>query len=183
MGGAVDRRHRGADRTVVEQPQVIVAALAEQPVGLGDVDLAAEQVGEDAAVVPGVVVLEVLREALEQRLRGAAGLDLLEDRAALVGDEVAGEDRLLAFDREGAAGLVDVGGLAHQPRRLMDLRLAAAGHDHNLGPGPGAGLQGARLRQREGALGVAEEHASRPEQGPVEVGVDAAQSHWSRPLP
>ena len=35
----------------------------------------------------------------------------------------------------------------------------------------------ARLGQREAALGVAEERAAPAEQGPVEVGVDAAQCH------
>ncbi len=177
MGGAVDRRHRRADRAVVEQPQVAVAAALEQLVGLADVDLAAEEVGEDAAVVPGRVVLEVVGEALEQQLRHPARLHLLVDRAALVGLQVAGQQRRLAFDRVGAAGLVDVGALAHQPRRLLHLRLAAAGHDHDLDPGPRAGLQRPRLRHREAAVRVAEEHAAGPEQGPVEIGVDAGEWH------
>ena len=119
----------------------------EQLVGLGDVDLAAEEVGEDAAVVPGRVVLEPPLEVLEEQLRDAARLDLLVDGAALVGDHLAGQQRRLALDREGAAGLVDVGGLAHQAGRLVDLGLAAAGHDHDLDPGPVAGLQPARLGQ------------------------------------
>ena len=144
---------------------------------LVDVDLAAEEVGEDAAVVPGRVVLEPPLEVLEEQLRDAARLDLLVDRAALVGHHLAGQQRRLAVDREGAAGLVDVGGLAHQPGRLVDLRLAAAGHDHDLDPGPVAGLEAARLGQREAALGVAEERAALAEQGPVEVGVDASQRH------
>ena len=175
MGGPLDRRHLPADRAVVEQPQVVVAALAEQRVGLVDVDLAAEEVGEDAAVVPGRVVLEPPLEVLEQHLRDAARLDLLVDGAVLVGNHVAGQQRRLALDREGAAGLVDVGGLAHQPGRLVDLGLAAAGHDHDLDPGPVAGLEPARLGQREPALGVAEERAALAEQGAVEVGVDATQ--------
>ena len=104
-------------------------------------------------------------------------LDLLVDGAVLVGDQVAGQQRRLAVDREGAAGLVDVGGLAHQPRRLVHLRLAPAGHDHDLDAGPVAGLQPARLGQREAALGVAEQRAAPAEQGPVEVGVDASQCH------
>ena len=177
MGAALDGRHRPADRAVVEQPQVVVAVLAEQRVGLVDVDLAAEEVGEDAAVVPGRVVLQPPFEVLEEHLRDAARLDLLVDRAVLVGRHLAGHQRRLALDREGAAGLVDVGGLAHQPRRLVDLGLAAAGHDHDLDPGPLAGLEAARLRQREAALGVAEERGAPAEQGPVEVGVDASQCH------
>ena len=60
----------------------------------------------------------------------------------------------------------------------MDLGLAAAGHDHDLDPGPLAGLEPARLGQREAALGVAEERGPRAEQGAVEVGVDAAECHW-----
>ncbi len=104
-------------------------------------------------------------------------LDLLVDGAVLVGDEVAGQQRRLAVDREGAAGLVDVGGLAHQAGRLVDLWLATAGHDHDLDPGPVAGLEAARLGQREAALGVAEERAAPSEQGAVEVGVDATQCH------
>ena len=59
----------------------------------------------------------------------------------LVGHHLAGHQGRLAVDREGAAGLVDVGGLAHQPGGLVDLRLAAAGHDHDLDAGPVAGLQ------------------------------------------
>jgi hypothetical protein len=49
----LDRRHAAADRAVVEQAQVVVALALEQPVCRLDVDLAAEEVGEDAAVVPG----------------------------------------------------------------------------------------------------------------------------------
>ena len=173
--GPVDGRHLAADRAVVEQPQVAVALGLEQPVGLLDVDLAAEEVGEDAPVVPGGVVLEPPLEVLEQHLRDAALLDLLVDGAVLVGDHLAGHQRRLALDREGAAGLVDVGGLAHQAGALVHLRLAAAGHDHDLYPGPLAGLEPARLGQREGALGVAEERAALAEQGAVEVGVDASQ--------
>ena len=159
MGPSIGR-HLAADRAVVEQAQVAVAVGLEQRVGLVDVDLAAEEVGEDAAVVPGGVVLEPPLEALEEQLRDAALLDLLVDGAVLVGDDVAGHQRRLAVDREGAAGLVDVGGLAHQPGGLVDLRLAAAGHDHDLDPGPVAGLEAARLGQREAALGVAEERGS-----------------------
>ena len=59
----------------------------------------------------------------------------------------------------------------------MDLRLAAAGHDHDLDPGAVAGLEAARLGQGEGAVGVAEQRAALAEQGPVEVGVDALQCH------
>ncbi len=182
VGAALDGRHRPADGAVVEQAQVVVAVLAEQGVGLVDVDLAAEEVGEDAAGVPGLVVLEPPFEVLEQQLRDAAPLDLLVDRADLVRAHLAGHQRRLAIDREGAAGLVDVGGLADQPRRLVDLGLAAAGHDHDLGPGPLAGLEPARLGQREAALGVAEERGPGAEQGAVEVGVDAAESHGSRSL-
>ena len=104
-------------------------------------------------------------------------LDLLVDGALLVGDHLAGHQRRLAVDREGAAGLVDVGGLAHQAGALMHLRLAPAGHDHDLDPGALAGLQAARLGEREAALGVAEERAALAEQGAVEVGVDALQRH------
>ena len=129
------------------------------------------------------MVLEPALEAREEQLRDAALLDLLVDRAVLVGDQLAGEQRRLALDREGAAGLVDVGGLAHQAGGLVDLRLAPAGHDHDLDPGPVAGLEPARLGQREAALGVAEQRAALAEQGAVEVGVDAAQGHRSRPLP
>src|SRR6478609_962719 len=58
VGGAVDGWHLAADRAVVEQAQVVVPAGLEQPVGLIDVDLAAEEVGEDAPLVPGSVVLQ-----------------------------------------------------------------------------------------------------------------------------
>ncbi len=108
VGATLDRRHRGADGAVVEQPQVVVAVLAEQGVGLVDVDFAAEEVGVDAAVVPGVVVLEPVGEVVEEKARDAAGLDLLVDRALRPGRRVAAQQRLLAVDREGAAGLVYV---------------------------------------------------------------------------
>ena len=153
---------------------------AEQPVGVLDVDLAAEEMREDAAVMPGGVVLEPPLVVLEQHLRDAPLLDLLVDGPVLVGHHLACQQRRLAVDREGAAGLVDVGALPHQPRRLVDLRLAPSRHDHDLDSGPVAGLEPARLGQAEAALGVAEQRAALPEQGPVEVGVDAAQpqSGW-----
>src|SRR6188472_4076945 len=66
MGRALDRRHLAADRAVVEQAQVVVSLGSEQPVGLLDVDLAAEEVGEDAPGVPGRVVLEPPLKVLEQ---------------------------------------------------------------------------------------------------------------------
>ena len=91
VGAPLDRRHRLADRAVVEQPQVVVAVLAEQGVGLVDVDLAAEEVGEQAAVVPGLVVLEPAGEVVEEQARHAAGLDLLVDRAVLVRLHLTGQ--------------------------------------------------------------------------------------------
>ena len=66
MGAALDGRHRAADGAVVEQAQVVVPVLAEQRVGLVDVDLAAEQMGEDPAGVPGGVVLQPPFEVLEE---------------------------------------------------------------------------------------------------------------------
>ena len=90
---------------------------------------------------------------------------------------VAGEQRPLAVDHDAAPGLVDVGGLADQPGVRHHLGLAAARHDHHLDPGAVAGLERPRLQQREVALGVAEQRAVVPEQGAVEVGVDAAQGH------
>src|SRR5262249_992061 len=157
------------DRAVVEQAQVVVASVGKRLVRLADVYLAAEEGGEDAAVMPGRVVLEPSLEALEEQLRDALALALPGDRAVLLGDHVAGGEGGLGVDGEGGAGLVDVGGLAHQPRRLVYLGLAPAGHDHDLDPGPVAGLEAARLRQREGPHGVAVERAAAAEQGAVEV--------------
>jgi hypothetical protein len=62
----VDARHRRRDRAVVEEPQVVVPALDEGRVGLGDVDAAAEEVREDAVAVPGPVPFEPPGEAPEQ---------------------------------------------------------------------------------------------------------------------
>ena len=108
----------------------------------------------------------------------AARLDLFVDRALVfVGLHLAGEEDRFAVDREGAARLEDVGALAHQAGGLVDLGLAAAGHDHDLDAGPGAGLERPRLRHREGALAIEEEGAPQSQQGPVEVGVDTAKRH------
>ena len=73
VGGALDSLHRAADRAVVEEAQVVVAALAQQLVGLGDVDPAAHQQRELAARVPGRVPLQPAREALEEQLRDPGG--------------------------------------------------------------------------------------------------------------
>ncbi len=81
------------------------------------------------------------------------------------------------LDHHAAPGLVDVGALADQPGVGAHRVLAAAGHDHDLDPGPVACLERPRLAQGEVALGVAQEGAPPSEQGPVEVGVDAAQRH------
>ena len=99
-----------------------------------------------------------------------------------VGLPVAGEVGALAVDEDAAAGLVDVGGAAHEPRVRGDLRLAAPGHDDDLDAGAVARLKRLGLGQREVAVGVAEEPAARPEQGAVEVGVDAAECHGARKL-
>ena len=109
-------------------------------------------------------------------------LDLLVDRAVLVGLHLAGQQRRLAVDRQGAAGLVDVGGLAHQPGVLVDLGLAAARHDHDLDAGAVAGLERPRLGQREVALGVAEERAAPARAGSRRGRCRRSAGARSRPL-
>ena len=67
------------DRPVVEQAQVAVPFSASSSLACGDVDLAAEEVGVDAAEVPGLVMLEPAGECFEQKRPAPRLLDLLED--------------------------------------------------------------------------------------------------------
>ena len=149
--------------------------LGEQLVHLAQVDLAAEEMREVAVGVPGRVVLDPARERLEQQARRAGLARSARGRCVLARLEVAGQEHLLGAVDEPAAHLVDVGGLADQPRVLVHLRLAPAGLDHDLDAGPVAGLERADREQREVALGVAQERRALAEHRAVEVGVDAAQ--------
>ena len=105
---AVKSLHRPGDRAVVEKPEVVVAVLGEQRVGLGDLDPAAKQMREHAVVVPGAVPLEPALEALEEEVRDPSGEHLVGRRPVFVRQPVAGHKRALPVDEYAASGLVDV---------------------------------------------------------------------------
>jgi hypothetical protein len=134
----------------------------EQGVRLVGVDQPAEQVRELAPQVPRLVVLEPPGVALEQQRRDAGVLDLLEDGPPVARLDVAGQVDVLAVDVQPAADLVDVGGLAEQPRVLHHLRLAPPRLEHDLHARAVAGLERPRGQQREGALVVAEQRGAAP---------------------
>src|SRR3712207_4374004 len=90
---------------------------------------------------------------------------------------VAGQVGVLAVEVEPAADLVDVRRLPEQPRVLHHLRLAPPRLEHDLHSRAEARLERPRRQQREAALVVAEQRGAPPEQGPVEVGVHAADGH------
>jgi hypothetical protein len=169
--------HRGPDGAVVEQPQVPVSVLGEQRVRVLDLDQATEEVGVDAVVVPRRVVLDPSGVGLEEEVGYPGVVDLLRDRALAVGSHFSRKGGQLPVDHHRAAGLEDVRGLADQPRVLHHLGLATPRLEHDLDPRPVAGLQRARLQQRELTLGVAEQRPAAPEQGAVEIRVNAAESH------
>ncbi len=81
-----------------------MAVLGEQPVDLGRVDEAAEEVRDLALDVPGLVVLQAALVVLEQQRRRARALDLLGDRQ-LAGQQLAGQPVLLAVEHHARAGL------------------------------------------------------------------------------
>jgi hypothetical protein len=164
------------DAAVVDEPQRAVAVLGEQRVGLGGVDEPAEEVRDLAVAMPRVVVLEPALVVLEQQRGRAHRLDLVVDRAGLAGHEVARQPVLLAVEHEAGAGLEDVRRLADEPRVLHDLRLPAAGHEHDLGAGAITGLQRTHAVQRERAVGAAQQHAAGAEQRRVEVDVDGSHA-------
>ena len=73
---------------VVDKPQVLEAVLGEEGIHLGEVDVAPEEVREEAIGMPRRVVLDAPGESLESMAKGAFDL---EGRAAL-------------FDAEGPFG-------------------------------------------------------------------------------
>ena len=114
----------------------------------------------------GPVVLELAREGLEEEV-GDAGLDhALGRRAVGARLPVARQVGALLADHDAAAGLVDVGGLAHQARVRGHLGLAAAGHDHHLHVRPVAGLERPSLPHRELTVRVAKERPVLPSRVP-----------------
>ena len=165
------------DVAVVHEAEVV----RQQRVRLVHVDEPAQEVRELALAVPRRVRLEPARVALEQQLRRARLLDLLPDRLAVARLELA-EVGVLAVDVQAAPDLVDVGGLPEQARVLHHLRLAPAGLEHHLDARAVARLERARGKQREVALGVAEERRAAAEQRAVEIRVDAPQRHGARKL-
>ena len=132
---------------------------------------------QHAIDVPGAVPLEPAGKSLEQQVRDPGGEEPLRRRPVIVRHPVPGQEGALPVDHDAAPGLVYVRGLAEQMGVGHHLGLAAPRHDHHLNAGAVASLQRPRLLEGEVALGVAEQRAVEPEQGAVEVGVDAAQGH------
>ena len=174
---AIDPLHRREDRAVVDHPEPPVAPLLEQPVRLLGVDLAAEEQRELSLLVPGAVPLEAPGEVLEELVGDAAIDHRLGQGLAGIDLDVAHELRPLSIDHHQAADLADVRPRPDQLGVLHHRGLAAARLDHHLDVGAVTGLQRASLEHRELPLGVAEERAPAAEQGPVEVGVEAAERH------
>jgi len=177
MSRSVDAMHRRRDRSVVEETKVLVPALRQQGVGLGDVDAAAEEVREHAVHVPWAVPFEPAGKSIEEQVRNPGGEEPLCRRPVIVRHPVSGQERALPIDHHAAPGLIDVRGLAEQVGVGHHLGLATPGHDHHLHAGAVAGLQCPRLVEGEVAVGVAKQRAMEPEQGAVQVGVNAAQRH------
>jgi hypothetical protein len=144
--------------------------LAQQRVRLSDVDQAAEEVGDLASAVPGVVVLECSGVMLEQQRRRAGVLDLLM-HAALARDQL-GHPQLLTIELQHAAGLEDEGALAEQAGVLGDLRAPAPAHQHHLDPRSQAGLESAHPQQRDAAVAIVQQRRARAEQRAVQVEVE-----------
>src|SRR5262249_45817036 len=88
-----------------------------------------------------------------------------------------------AVDHGDRADLTDVGALPDQLRVLEDRGFATAGLDHHLDVRAVARLERPGLEDREVTLGITEERPVAPEQGPVEVGVGAAEGHRREPEP
>ena len=176
--GDLVKAHDGPrDRSVVQEAQVIMASLGQRRVRLGDIDLAPEQVGQLAVVVPGVVPLQASGKSLEQKIRDPGREHLLGGVAVVVRVPVAGQQGAFPVDDDPASGLVDVGRLGEQPRIGHHLRLTASRHDHDLDVGAVARLQRPGLAEREVPLPVAKQRAVAAEERSVEIGVDAAQRH------
>ncbi len=130
--------------------------------------------GDLALHVPGLVVLEAPGVALEQQRRRPRGFDLLGDRQ-LSGDHLAGQPVLLTLEHQAGTRLVDEGGLAEQPRVLLDLGPPATRHQDDLHVGSQAGLDRTHAVERDRSLAVVKQRGSPPEQGSVEVQVEAAR--------
>ena len=109
---------------VVHQPQVAVAVLGEQRLGLGDVDEPAQRVGDLPAAVIGRMGLQATRVALQQQVgRPGRGDPLVRVRL--------GQPVDLTVDHEAGAGLEDVLVEPEQPHVLAEHRPRAARHrDH-----------------------------------------------------
>jgi hypothetical protein len=180
--GVLDARDRQVDAAVVDEPQVVVAVLREQPVGLERVDVAAEQVADVAVAVPGVVVLEPAFVVLEQEPGRARLLDLVEDRLAVLRDQRAGQPVQLAIEHDARSRLERVRADAHDPCVVEQRRLAAAGVEHHLDAGPVAGFQRADPEEGERSVAAVQQGSSRTEQRAVEIQIDAAHEPPSMPV-
>jgi len=93
-------------------------------------------------------------EALEQQVGDPGRDDLLSRASIVVLGPIAGQHRLLAVGYDRAAGLIDIGALAHHSHQLSDLRLATPGHQNHFNVSSVAGLKRKRLRAREPTFGI-----------------------------
>ena len=113
--------------------------------------------------------------------RRAGGLDLVIDRAGLVGGhEAVGEPLELAVEHQSAPELEDVGRGADQPRGLEHAPLPAARVDDDLGAGSGARLQRSHPQQAEAAVGAGQQRGVGTQQSPVQIDVQAPHGGGDR---
>src|SRR6185312_3112367 len=96
------------------------------------------------------------------------------------GHHAAREPVLLLLEHEAGPRLVDVGALAEQARVLSDLRLAPAGHQHDLDVRAQAGLNRAHAFDRDVAPAVVEQRGPTSEKRAVEIQVQAANAGAAR---
>ena len=154
---------------VVHQPQVAVAVLGEQRLGLGDVDEPAQRVGDLAAAVIRGMGLQATRVTLEQEV----GRPRRRDALVRVG---LGQPVDLAVDHEAGAALEDVLVHPQQAHVLAEHRPRAARHRDHQRAGAVARLERPHAEQRELPLAVARHRPAGAEQRPVEIDVQAAHA-------
>ncbi len=152
---------------VVDQPQVVVAVLVQERARLLDVDVAAQDVRDLAALGVRRVGLEASRVALEQQVGRAGGRD------PLVGVRL-GQPVQLVADGEAAARLEDVVVEAEDARVVVQDRPRAPRHRAHEHAGPVARLERPDAEEREAAVAVARHRPAGAQQRPVEVDVQAA---------
>jgi hypothetical protein len=175
---SLDPRQRGralGDRAVVEQPQVAEAVLGEQRIGLGRVDLAAQQVRDLAVAQERVVVLEPPGIRLQQQCRRAGVLDLLAHVAPVLGLVGAGQPVDLAVEDDAGAGLEHVAADPERAGVAQQRCPLAAGVDDELDARSRARLERPRAEQREVPVRIVQEGRAAAQERAVEIAVDAPE--------